>query len=318
MIRNYSRKLSLLLLLFIAACNLPQSSGAKIMDAGSGGGRTWFDAPLDGMRLPPDPYPVVIHAYDPGGVTQVEFSVNGAVLANLTPRTDAGLSQVEYKWNPEKAGNFLLRARSQSAGGAWNSEAVVNVTIGDFTPTLVPSFTPTPVTITPTRSPTPTRTATITFTPTRVPPKGLTFEANVSTKQVCGNNSFTIQGYASDTNLVKGITIFLKMKDQSSGESAKWSEGDSMNPAGTGWFTRNISPSSIPGYGDYASSWILYQFVAIGSDNSIVGRSQVYSDITQSACAAAPVQGITPVRPPALIVPPLLRMPTLIKAPIIK
>jgi len=318
-----SRKLSLLLLLLITACNLPLTSSDSVPVSGGGGARTWFDAPLDSMTLPLAPYPVVIHSYDPGSVSQVEFRVNGTVLANLTPKIEAGLAQAEYNWKPEKTGNFILQARSQSAAGSWSSDAMVNVTVGDFTPTTVPSFTPTPVTITPSLTLTPTFTFTptqvpsTTFTPTPVPPKGLTFQANLSTTEVCGNNSFTIQAYASDTSQVKGITIFLKMKDQSSGESAAWSEGDSMNPAGNGWFAYTVSPSSIPGYGDYPSSWILYQFVAIGSGNAIVGRSQVYSDISQSACSAPPDR-ITPVRPPVLVITPILRAPTRISVPIIK
>jgi hypothetical protein len=317
--RILSRKLSLMLLIFLAACNLPQAASNGIPVSGGEGGRTWFDAPLNGMSLPPAPYPVVIHSYDRGGVSQVEFSVNGTVLANLNPKTEAGLTQAEYEWKPDKAGNFILRARSMGAGGVFNSEAMVNVTILDFTPTLVPSFTPTPgtVTYTPTRVPSFTPTQVPSFTPTSVPEKGLTFQVNLSTTQVCGNNSFTIQAYASDTTNVKGITIFMKMKDQGGGGSAKWSEGDSMNPAGNGWYTYTISPSSIPGYGDYSSSWILYQLVAIGSGNAIEGRSQVYSDISQSGCSAAP-DVITPVRPPVLVIPPLLRAPTKITAPIIK
>ena len=308
---------SVLLMLFMAACNLPQSSASNPIVPISGGARTWFDAPLDGMSLHLEPYPVVIHSFDPGGVTQVEFSVNGTVLANLTPSTTEGLAQVEYSWKPEATGNFTLQARSQGQGGGWNSEAAIQVTIGEFTPTRVSSMTPTATVFTPTFTSTPTIHPTITQSPTPVPAMGLTFQANISANQICGNSQVTIQAYASDTNLVKGITIFLKLKDQASGASSSWTEGDAMNPAGNGWYMRTISPSSIPGYGDYQSSWILYQFVATGSGGSIIGRSQVYSDIAQSTCGA-PSNGITPVRPlPKLVITPLRIVPfkTLIPSP---
>ncbi len=75
-----SQWISVFLLICLAACNLPESAAGVPV---SGGARTWFDAPLDGTSLRLAPYPVVIHTYDPGGVAQVEFSVNGVVLENL-------------------------------------------------------------------------------------------------------------------------------------------------------------------------------------------------------------------------------------------
>jgi hypothetical protein len=331
MTRFISHLISVFLLILMAACNLPQSSSAVVPV--SGGAKTWFDAPLDGMKLSMAPYPIVIHAYDPGGVVQVELSINGEVVANLKPSSTTGLAQVDYNWEPKSAGNFVLRARTQGQADGWNSEAIVNVSIGDFTPTTVVSFTPTQVdTFTPTQvvSFTPTQVDTFTpttvssFTPTPVP-AGLSFSANISTSQIyagsCGTNQVTIQAHVTNPSLVTGITLFLKLKDQTTGESTSWSEGDSMDPAGKGWYQRTVSATSIPGYKDYKKSWILYQFVAT-SGGSIVGRSPVYSDIGLSNCSA-PVLGITPIRIvpaktptlPRLIVPPLRKAPTLIPNP---
>jgi hypothetical protein len=340
-----SQLASALLLTLLAACNLPQASAVVPVSEGP---KTWFDAPLDGSNLPLAPYPVMIHAYDPGGVSQVEFSVNGEVLGNLKPTSTSGLAIVEYSWQPQSTGNFVLRARAQGQAQSWNSEASVTVTIGDFTPTTVVSFTPTPVdTFTPTSVISFTPTNVDTFTPTNVPsftptpvPAGLSFKPNISTSQIyagdCGTNQVTIQAYVTNPSLVSGITLFLKLKNQTTGESTSWSEGDTMDPAGNGWYQRTVSSTSIPGYNDYKKSWILYQFVATNG-GSIVGRSPVYSDIGLSLCSAPaqgitpiriapPVQGITPVRIapvktptlPLLIVPPLRRAPTKISIPILK
>ncbi len=325
-----SQWISVFLLICLAACNLPESAAGVPV---SGGARTWFDAPLDGTSLRLAPYPVVIHTYDPGGVAQVEFSVNGVVLENLKPSSSSGLSEIDYTWDPKTTGNFVLRARSQGQGGTWNSEAQVSVTIGDFTPTLESSTTPTlPATLPPTPVVTFTPTWVNSFTPTTVPsftatpvPVGLTFNANISTSQIyagsCGTNQVTIQAYVSNPSLITGVTLFLKLKNQSTGESTSWNEGDPMNSSGSGWYQRTVSATSIPGYDDYKNSWILYQFVAT-SGGSIVGRSPVYSDIGLSTCAAPPIRieppqfepiiTITPVRgrPPAL-----RRAPTLIPLP---
>jgi hypothetical protein len=318
--RIFSKLLAILLLTAIAGCSFPQAAPKVLV---SGGARTWFDAPLEGSTLPLAPYPVVIHAFDPVGVAEAELSVNGVVLENLKPSNDAGLSTFKYDWVPNQPGNFVLRARTKGHGNTWNSEAIVNVIIGEITPTLVSSFTPTLVdtfTPTPVKSFTPTLVSSFTptqissFTPTPPPPAGLTFNANVSAAQIysgnCGPNSVTIQAYASDTNLVRAITLFIKLKDQQSGTSTGWDGGESMDPAGNGWFQRTVSATSIPDYTSYANAWILYQFVATGSDGSIVGRSQVYSEVALSGCAAAP-----PVRvePPKLVITPLIiprRIPT--------
>jgi len=326
MAKFISRLISVFLLILLAACNLSQSSSAVFPV--SGGAKTWFDAPLDGTSLQLAPYPVVIHAYDPGGVVQVELSINGEVVANIKPSSTAGLAQVDYNWEPKTTGNFVLRARAQGQAEGWNSEASVNVSIGDFTPTTVVSFTPTPVdTFTPTPVVSFTPTPVDTFTPTPVP-VGLSFKPNISTSQIyagsCGTNQVTIQAYVTNPSLVTGITLFLKLKDQTSGESTSWNEGDPMDPAGNGWYQRTVSATSIPGYNDYQKSWILYQFVAT-SGGSVVGRSPVYSDIGLSNCSA-PVLRITPTRIapvktptlPKLILPPIRKVPTKIPFPIIK
>ncbi|MEI8131784.1 MAG: Ig-like domain-containing protein, partial [Leptolinea sp.] len=258
--RIFTQLLAFVLLTAISACNSPQSS--QIV-AASGGARTWFDAPLDGSNLPKAPYPVVIHAYDPGGVTQVELSVNGVVLANLKPSSDSGLSVFKYAWVPKKTGNFVLRARTQGQGETWNSEAIANVIIGEFTPTLVSSFTPTLVdTFTPTPVISFTPTLVSSFTPTPPPSAKLSFKANVSATQIysgsCGTNSVTIQAYASDTNLVRGVTLFINLQDQQSKTSTGWDGGESMSSAGNGWFQRTVSATSIPNYNSYANAWVLY------------------------------------------------------------
>jgi hypothetical protein len=319
--RIFHKILAIMLSTTISACTLAQSPPKVLV---RGGASTWFDAPLDGSNLPLAPYSVVIHAFNPDGVAEAELSVNGVVLENLKPSNDSGLSTFKYSWNPGQPGNFMLRARTKGQGETWNSEAIVNVIIGEITPTLVSSFTPTLVdTFTPTAviSFTPTLVSSFTptlvssFTPTPPPSAGLTFNANVSDAQIysgnCGPNSLTIQAYASETNLIRGITLFIKLKDQQSGASTGWDGGESMDPAGNGWFQRTFSATSIPDYTSYANAWILYQFVATGSDGSIVGRSPVYSDVTLSGCAAPP----PPVRvePPKLVITPLIvprRIPT--------
>lgn len=157
--------LAIILLMAISACSLSQNSPPVLV---GGGSRTWFDAPLDGSILKLEPYPVVIHAYEPGGVSQVEFSANGVVLENLIPVSNGELGLFKYSWIPKMPGNYVLKARAKGQAESWNSESTVTVTVGEFTATLASSFTPT-ITATGT---TPTR------TPTPVSNNKLTFKAN--------------------------------------------------------------------------------------------------------------------------------------------
>jgi hypothetical protein len=306
--RKVPRLLAIILLMAISACSLSHNS--PVVLAG-GGSRTWFDAPLDDSILKLEPYPVVIHAYDPGGVSQVELSANGVVLENLKPVSNGDLGLFKYSWDPKIPGNYVLRARAKGQAESWNSESTVTVTVGEFTATLAPSFTPT-ITITGT---TPTK------TPTPVSSSKLTFKANKSASQVyygsCGTNSVTIQAFASGTNQVHNITLFISLKDPQSGATTGWDAGEAMNPAGNGWFQRTVNVTSIPKYNTFANSWILYQFVATGSDGSIIGKSSVFSDIALSGCAAPPariepprVAPVVTLTPKKIIAPPVIVVPT--------
>ena len=71
------------LLLLLSACNLPGTASTPTPVPQYGAAQAWIDAPLDGSTIPLDPYEIVMHAYDPGGVTQVELKVNGSLLASI-------------------------------------------------------------------------------------------------------------------------------------------------------------------------------------------------------------------------------------------
>ena len=42
--------------------------------------QAWIDDPLDGMRLPLEPYLITLHSSDSLGITSMELSVNGVEL----------------------------------------------------------------------------------------------------------------------------------------------------------------------------------------------------------------------------------------------
>ncbi len=145
-----------------------------------GGLKAWIDAPLDGSTIPLAPYEVVSHGTDPGGISQVELSINGGVF-----KTDSApghtLVTMRQMWTPPGPGNYTLMVRAQ-AGGGWSdyAKAVVTVAGATATPTPSPARSASP-TATPSRPASATATGTPTATASPLPPAGITFTADPST-----------------------------------------------------------------------------------------------------------------------------------------
>jgi hypothetical protein len=57
-----------------------------------------------------------------------------------------------------------------------------------------------------------------------------------------------------------------------------------MTPAGSGWYTYNLSAESIPGFVRFENAWVQYQLVAYDKSYTKVASSDVYSDLELSAC----------------------------------
>jgi hypothetical protein len=152
-------------------------------------------------------------------------------------------------------------------------------------------------------TPTPTLTATATVTGTAAK---LSFTPQISTSTfydgTCGPDQVIIQVQVPGDN-VHSVVIFTNLKDQAGGGSTGWDEGSSMNPAGGGWYSRTVSSRSVAEANRFKNAWLLYQFVASDSSNQIIGRSQVYSDITLAACGEAQPPVRIDTHRPALVPP---------------
>ena len=309
--------------LLITGCNLPGNAATPTPVPQYGAAQTWIDAPLDGSTLPLAPYEIVMHAYDPGGVTQVELKANGSLLASIpNPNSGQPFATLKYTWMPAAEGNYTLAASALGVNGPPGYEATALVTVAGASPTPVATEVPS-ATLAPTSTlgATVTQHPTITLTPTATitsttGPVSLAFVPQVSDYQFyygsCTPNQVTIQVNATGGNIYS-VVLFLKLQDQASGSMTGWDAGTSMTPSGNGWFTRTISASSISGAGDFSTAWLLYQFVATDSSGKVIGRSQTYSDIALSACAAPPVRRISPTPTPTTrpYLPPIRKLPSL-------
>ncbi len=276
--------LLLALLLALSACNLP----LKITSNGTA--QAWIDAPLDGMKLPLAPYTLVFHSSDPLGVTQMEVSVNGQVLASL-PNPDPAQSLVHLTqvWQPQQAGRYVIRVRAQNTVGNWTDPDSVTVLIEDSTPTptLTPTVTPT-VTPTPTLTPTVTPTITPTFTPT-VTVAALSFGQPVPStntfeyKHDCIPSPAEVTIKVAINNPPQGTTVlfFFRLNNISN-----WNTGLQMSPLGGGLYQITVASNTIPEVTSLhgASAEFQYQFVSFDAHQAVLLRSQVYSDIQLSPC----------------------------------
>ncbi len=293
--RRIAWTLLVILGLYLPACNMPQQAGAPPGQS-EGGNQAWFDAPLNGTSIPLAPYEVVFHAFAESGVTQAELEANGILLATLpNPAGGAKLATFKYAWRPAAAGNYILRARAQSADGDWGGYATTTITFDDFT--ITPTFTYTPtITLTPTKTvsptithtPTKTATPTRTYTPTPVPGVVPTFSRQVSSDQFyyggCTPNTVTVQVQVSEPEAVFSVVLFQKLQNLTS-----WDGGTAMHAAGNGKYTLTVSANTVPGREDSTSAVWLNQIAATARNGKVLARSQTYGDVTLYAC-----RGIVP------------------------
>lgn len=297
--------------LLLSACGsiVPATEAPQV-----GSVRTWIDAPLDGSTIPLAPYEVVMHAYDASGVSELELSANGGLLAALpNPDAEMHLATLRYVWSPPAPGNYTLSARAKSGNGLAGSEARALVTVLGEPATPPASFTPTPVvSFTPTLIPS--------FTPTPVPAE-LAFTPELSASEFfygsCGSSQVTIQVHATGPNL-GGVLLFLNLQDQSSGEATGWDGGNPMTPLGDGSFTRTVNSSSLAGAESMSQAWLLYQFIAVAGvpgmpgdsggplfteSGQVIGRSPVYSDIALTSCGPVFQRVLSPTPVPGIFGP---------------
>jgi hypothetical protein len=94
------------------------------------GPQSWFDAPLANSILPMGAVQVTSHAADPGGVSQMELSINGAVI-DTSPSSNTGDTLVTFNqtWLPSGPGNYTLQVRARSTSGIWGGYTSEQVTV---------------------------------------------------------------------------------------------------------------------------------------------------------------------------------------------
>jgi hypothetical protein len=300
--------------LMLSACNLQAASG--------GAPQAWIDDPLDGTRLSLQPYTIAFHGSDPLGISQMEVSVNGEVLATLpNPESAQLLVYLTQVWEPQRAGRYVIRVRAQSTAGTWSEPDLVTVEVGASTPTPTHTptlsstptatvththtqkptntLTPTPtatLTYTPTPDFTSTPTATVTLTPTPKPAIGFLGKPVIAPRQInlpydCLTIPITAETRVTSTRGIQLVILFYRVADLAFSVKSEWAT-ITMNPAGANAYRIQFDPikagNFMPWIIDHVTSndwegWLQTQFV-IQDNKGGFTRSQVYSLVKISGC----------------------------------
>lgn len=101
--------------------------------SGSGIPQAWFDQPLNGASFPLAPVEITIHATDPGGISQVQFFVNGDLVETILNQfADTPLAIFTTVWVPSAPGKYALQVRAQSNAGSWSERVeTIILILGD-------------------------------------------------------------------------------------------------------------------------------------------------------------------------------------------
>jgi hypothetical protein len=288
---NKTFLITLLFSLLMAGCNMP--SGKTALPE-TGGLSAWLDQPIDGSRYPVGPVEVVANAYDPAGVRNVEFSVDGGVVASLDTQDAGRLSTARTTWSPSAPGMYTLRVRALNSAGAWSSYFNAVVYVGEITPTLTRTASPTATaSVTPAAPPTETATPTalLSLTPTATTPvEGITFNPAPLPGSVyygsCQPNMVNFKVSLGNFSQVSGVVVFYRAANANTGEHPEWSS-ESMNPLGSGTYTRTVAVDAIPESRKYDPARLEYQFVAVDTAGQVAARSPFYANVSITPCGQA-------------------------------
>jgi hypothetical protein len=308
----------------LVGCNGRQTIRQEFNLPGFDTPQAWIDAPLPEMHIPLAPYEFVAHGTDQGGISQLEWKLDGDSLGIVDAKNSTDkLATFMYLWTPPHSGTYNLQVRAKNNANKWSELDEAVFFVGDITPTitLIPSDTPTPViSDTPTLviTDTPTQTATKTPTETKTPtpiPSEITYIPGLSTNQFyfgsCQPNQVDVSAQLSNTVGIIHVELFVRLLDNNSSDSTAWDSYGVMSDAGNGMYQIALKSSNITGANRFSSSVVVYQFIAVGAKGKVISRSPSYNDLSLYSCRGIilPPGGFTIVPRPPTDVPTLIPPP---------
>jgi hypothetical protein len=254
--------------------------------------QAWIDAPLDGMILPLTAYEFVSHGSSEAKIQKVEWILNDDSLGMQNAEAQNKLTTFRYTWVPVKGGEYTLKVRTQDGNGVWSGYDEVHFSILSDTQTLVVTGTSTP-TITPTI--TLTRTPTLTSSPTNVP--GIIFfSPGLSTTQIyygsCEPNTVLISLQIPSDDFVKHIELYVRLLSKGNSDSTNWDHYSVMTKHGGGSYSTTVNANEVSGAERFNRATLMYQFIVVGVDGSVIARSHSFTDLNLNNCKNPAFPGV--------------------------
>ncbi len=282
------------IILLALACSAP---GSSIQSTKSHTiPQSFIDNPQNNSSLPFAPVTIIYHATDIGGISLIELSVNGQILASDPNPDPGGQSAVmNFTWNPPAPGSYTLQVRAQNKEGIWGNPVRSMIVVQEesaapspntqITTAPIVENTPAPTyTPYPTYTPLPTSTQT-TPTLTSTPDKGSISEPDLSTtKFKCSGDPdhVIINVNASDPKGIYYVTLFYRLRPKNLDDKSNW-ETKNFSPKSGGEYSIKINGDEVSNPHHWGESWFQYQIV-LANRNDEYTRSKVYSDITIFPC----------------------------------
>jgi hypothetical protein len=270
------RQLSLIaggfLFFVLLACTIPGTGQGAEINVG-------IDSPKSGDTLPMGPVRIVFSASSSAGISEVELSVNGAIVMRVTNEDGQSISVSEYIWTPDAPGEATIRVRARDNAGNWSGTVETRITIeaGDPVPTATPTGFPA-VIPTATSAPPPAQAL---FRISDVKADRFTFYYG---DDDCGPNEVTITAKVNYPNQVQGLVLFTRFADQESFEMTNWDSGRTMSKFSDDTYRITLKAADLPNYNKYEFATMFYQIVATSVNGGELGRTTVFKNVHLEIC----------------------------------
>jgi len=136
----------------------------------------------------------------------------------------------------------------------------------------------------------PTATATPTSQPLPTPLGPVFTSVTISGPQInwdatCGPNSVTMIVSTASGSGAASVLLVTRLKSKTQDVATVWNDAVSMHDDGLGTFSYGLSTNVIKYYEQFNVAWIQFQFVAVSSQNQVLGRTQIYeNNLTIAHC----------------------------------
>ena len=231
--------------------------------------RVWIDLPLNDSQLAVAPVQIIVHASGSQAITDLEYRVDDAVIAQVVTSSGANdLLVDEQLWEAISAGSHLIHVRARDSSGSWSEAAEAHIYLGEPTPITPPDETPS--------EPEPTITPVM---ETSILPPTFTPAVFNFLGSSCRQQSADIRVATEPAGSVYSVVVFLRFSDPDLDYDTGWDTGHSMTPEGNGVFRYTVTSEGFTRFADRINLQVRTQFIATDEQGIELARSPVYTDL---------------------------------------